>query len=383
MSADPDRKLRILFTFRAPVGGLFRHVYDLSKGLIARGHEVGFICDSTTGGERGNRLLAELEPLLTLGIHRVPMHRNPHPTDIRALALVRKLTRELKPDVVHGQGAKGGLYARLGGLLSPNSGPIRCYTPHGGSLNYYPGSLSHRGFMMIERVLEISTDLFLFESNFVLDRFNEFVCVSSHPTRIALNGLYPHEYEPVVPVENSTDFLYVGEFREAKGIDTLVEAMSLLAQDGLRPTITMVGSGPSEAKVRALIEQRGIDNLFTWRGVTPAAEAFRLGKIMVVPSRFESLPYIVLEAVAGRLPMISTDVGGIPEIVSRDYKYLIRPNSSLALADAMQDCLSRPFEDLKAEAAALSHNLRSSFTVELMVETILASYRDAITIRRP
>lgn len=383
MPADPDRKLRILFTFRAPVGGLFRHVYDLSKGLVARGHEVGFICDSTTGGERGNRLLAELEPLLALGIHRVPMHRNPHPTDIKALALVRRLVRELKPDIVHGQGAKGGLYARLGGLLSPGSGPIRCYTPHGGSLNYYPGSLAHRGFMKIERVLEFSTDLFLFESNFVLDRFNEFVCVSTHPTRIALNGLYPHEYEPVIPLENSTDFVYVGEFREAKGIDTLVEAMSLLAQDGLRPTITMVGSGPSEAKVRALIEERGIDNLFTWRGVMPAAEAFRLGKIMIVPSRFESLPYIVLEAVAGRLPMISTDVGGIPEIVSRDYKYLIRPNSALALADAMQDCLSRPFEDLKDEAAALSNNLRSSFTVELMVETILASYRDAIAIRRP
>lgn len=377
-----DRPLRILFTFRAPVGGLFRHVYDLSKALAERGHAVGFVCDSTTGGERGNRLLEELRPLLTLGIHRVPMHRNPHPTDLVALNLVRKLVRELKPDVVHGQGAKGGVYARLAGVFTPNSGPIRCYTPHGGSLNYYPGSLSHRLFMKIERVLEIGTDLFVFESQFVLDRYNEYVCYSQRPTIIALNGLYPHEFEPVSPRENASDFLYVGEFREAKGIDTLVEAMSILARKGMRPTITMVGSGPSEGPVRALIAQRGIGNQFNWRGVTPAAEAFRLGRIMLVPSRFESLPYIVLEAVAGRLPLISTHVGGIPEIVSRDYRYLIEPNKPKVLADAMADVLARPFAEVQAEAGALSDELRSRFTVDHMVDTILNGYRLALTQRR-
>ena len=377
-----SRKLRILFTFRAPVGGLFRHVYDLTKGLVAAGHEVGFICDSMTGGERGNRLLAELSPSLALGIHRVPMHRNPHPSDLQALALVRQLVKTLKPDVLHGQGAKGGFYARLAGVLTPNSGPIRCYTPHGGSLNFYPGSLAHRGFMLIERVLERGTDLFLFESQFVLDRYTEFVCLSKKPTKIVLNGLYAHEFEPVIPLETAADFLYMGEFREAKGIDTLVEAMSILTQEGIRPSIMMVGSGPSEERVHALTHERGISDLFTWRGVTPAAEAFRLGRIMVIPSRFESLPYIVLEAVAGRLPMISTDVGGIPEIVSHDYRYLIKPNDPVMLAHAMRDCLARPSADLRQEALALSDQLRSKFTVELMVETIISGYHQAITERR-
>lgn len=376
------RPLRILFTFRAPVGGLFRHVYDLAKELAARGHAIGFVCDSTTGGERGNRLLDELRPILTLGIHRVPMHRNPHPTDLVALNLVRKLVRDLKPDVLHGQGAKGGVYARLAGVFTPNSGPIRCYTPHGGSLNYYPGSLSHRGFMKIERLLDIGTDLFVFESQFVLDRYNEFVCNSKRPTIIALNGLYPHEFEPVQARENATDFLYVGEFREAKGIDTLVEAMFILASKGIKPTITMVGSGPSEGPVRQLIAQRGIGDQFSWRGVTPAADAFRLGRIMLVPSRFESLPYIVLEAVAGRLPLISTHVGGIPEIVSKDYRYLIAPNNPQVLADAMADALARPFARLQTDAGALSDVLRERFTVEHMVDTILDGYRIALTQRR-
>lgn len=380
--AEAERPLRILFTFRAPVGGLFRHVYDLVKGLVARGHQVGIVCDSMTGGPRGNALLAELEPDLALGLHRLPMHRNPNAGDIAVLRLIARLIRELKPDVVHGQGAKGGLYARLQGSFPPNSGPVRCYTPHGGSLNYYPGSFLHRVYMQIEKLLERGTDLFLFESRFIQDRYHEFVTVSRRPTVIALNGLYPHEFEPVQPNPDARDFLYVGEFREAKGINTLVEAMVLLSEQGLRPNVQMVGSGPSEERIRALIDKAGLTQSFCWRGVTPAATAFKLGRIMVVPSRFESLPYIVLEAVAGALPLISTNVGGIPEILAADYRYLIPPNNPKALADAMADALSRSQDSLAADARRLSANVNERFRVDLMVDTIVAGYRRALAERR-
>ncbi|MGL5446803.1 MAG: glycosyltransferase [Rhabdaerophilum sp.] len=382
MSAPSQRPLRILFTFRAPVGGLFRHVYDLVKGLVLRGHEVGILCDSSTGGARGNALLAELEPTLKLGLHRLPMQRNPHLSDVPAFRKVAELVREMKPDVVHGQGAKGGIYARLAGVLSPNSGPIRCYTPHGGSLNYYPGSLAHKIFMKIEHVLEHGTDLFLFESQFVLDRFNEYVTVSKRPTLVALNGLYPHEFNPVVPNPDARDFLYVGEFREAKGIDTFINALLILAKSGARPSVQMVGSGPLESRIREQIDEAGLTELFAWRGVTPAAEAFKLGRIMVVPSRFESLPYIVLEAVAGALPLISTDVGGIPEILARDYHYLIPPNDPIALSSVMADALSRPDAELRTDALKLSASVQERFRVDLMVDTIVAAYRNAMAERR-
>ena len=375
--------MRILYVFRAPVGGLFRNVYDVVSAMSARGHAVGILCDSQTGGARGEALLAELAPKMKLGIHRMPMHRNPHVTDIAALRKINALVREHDVEVLHGHGAKGGLYARLAGVLAPNSGPIRCYTPHGGSLNYYPGSLAHRGFMLVERLLERGTDLFLFESQFIRDRYYEFVCISGRPTKIALNGLYEHEFETVEPNPDATDFLYVGEFREAKGIDTLVEALFILANEGRHPTITMVGSGPSEERIRGLIEERGIEGQFRWFGVTPAAQAFRMGKVMVVPSRFESLPYIVLEAVAGKLPLISTNVGGIPEILPGDYRYLIRPNDPAALADAMRDVLSRPCEEIKAEAIVHSDEIKTRFNVPLMIETIESAYRDTIALRRP
>lgn len=382
MMPDGQKPLRILFVFRAPVGGLFRNVYDVSRALAGRGHQVGLFCDNMTGGARGEKLLAELAPMMALGIHRAPMYRNPHWTDLSALKTVRRLVKTLDIDVVHGQGAKGGLFARAGGIFAQRSGPIRCYTPHGGSLNFYPGSLAHKAFMKAERLLELGTDLFLFESRFIESRYHDFVHVPTRPAKIALNGLYDHEFDAVIPNPDASDFLYVGEFREAKGIDTLVEALFLLANQGHHPTITLVGSGPSEARIRALVAERGIADQFRWRGITPAAEAFRLGRVMVVPSRFESLPYIVLEAVAGQLPLITTDVGGIPEIVRRDYRYLIPPNDPARLAAEMRDAMNRPFADLQREAAALSSEIRTRFTVPLMVETILGAYRETIAKRR-
>ncbi|MCZ8181872.1 MAG: glycosyltransferase family 4 protein [Beijerinckiaceae bacterium] len=375
LPARAERPLRILYVFRAPVGGLFRNVFDVIRALAARGHSIGLLCDSQTGGERGERLLAQLAPLLPLGIHRMPMHRNPHWTDLPALMKIRALVRDHDVDVIHGHGAKGGLYARFPSFRKQGGRPIRCYTPHGGSLNYYPGSLAHKGFMFVEKLLESSTDLFLFESRFINDRYAEFVCRTEKPVVIALNGLHQHEFEPVVPREDATDFLYVGEFREAKGIDTLVEALFLLAADGVFPTITMVGSGPSEARIRQMIVERGLGGSFRWQGVTPASEAFRLGRIMVVPSRFESLPYIVLEAVAGQLPLISTHVGGIPEVLPRDYPLLIPPNDPARLAEAMRKAVQTPFEALRQTAARLSADVQTRFTVPLMVNTVEGAYR--------
>jgi glycosyltransferase involved in cell wall biosynthesis len=102
----------------------------------------------------------------------------------------------------------------------------------------------------------------------------------------------------------------------------------------------------------------------------------------VVPSRFESLPYIVLEAVAGALPLISTNVGGIPEILARDYHYLIPPNDPLALSAAIADALARPDDELRDDALKLSANVQERFRVDLMVDSIVAAYQTARSERR-
>ena len=111
-----ETSLKILHVMRAPLGGLFRHVLDLTHEQIARGHRVGLITNSTTGGTRADDALAELVPALALGLTRVPMTRLPGPTDISALAHVIARCHATQPDIVHGHGSKGGLYARLSGI---------------------------------------------------------------------------------------------------------------------------------------------------------------------------------------------------------------------------------------------------------------------------
>src|SRR5690242_2840855 len=99
--------LNILHVLRTPVGGLFRHVLDLTRGQIARGHRVGIVADSATGGPQANASLAEIAPFLALGVSRTPMRRAPGPADLPAMLHVMRRIADSKADVVHGHGAKG------------------------------------------------------------------------------------------------------------------------------------------------------------------------------------------------------------------------------------------------------------------------------------
>ena len=164
----PAPSLKILHILRAPLGGLFRHVVDVASGQSARGHRVGLIVDSTTGGARADAVLAELLPHLALGVQRVAMTRELSPSDIGALRVISQRISLLAPDVLHGHGAKGAALARLA-PGAPNA--IRVYTPHGGSLVYSPGTIRGAFYRKLEWLLRWRTDLFLFESAYVADLF--------------------------------------------------------------------------------------------------------------------------------------------------------------------------------------------------------------------
>src|SRR6202521_585018 len=157
MPARSDQPLRILHAVRAPLGGIIRHILDLANGQVNRGHHVGIIADSLTGGERADAALREIAPRPKLGVHRFAIHREPFPTDILAWAHFMRLIRRLKPDVLHGHGAKAGAFIRL----KPRSkDTIRVYTPHGGSLHYSLNTLKGNLYSRLERALMNSTDLF-------------------------------------------------------------------------------------------------------------------------------------------------------------------------------------------------------------------------------
>ena len=102
--------MKILHVFRTPVGGLFRHVRDLARGQSELGHEVGIICDASTGGSVAIDLLQSTAPHCSLGIERIQISRLPGFGDVSAAAAIKSHTRKLGVDIIHGHGAKGGLY---------------------------------------------------------------------------------------------------------------------------------------------------------------------------------------------------------------------------------------------------------------------------------
>lgn len=385
MSAAEGAPLRILHVFRAPLGGLFRHVLDVARGQAERGHEVGIFCDATTGGARADEVFSELAQTLSLGITRVPMSRYPSRTDVKAQLAEMALRRRLDPDIVHCHGSKGGVYGRIPALFSPGRRYVTAYTPHGGSFNYKPGSPEHKIYMTVERLLERATDMFLFESRFIAGRFEAHVGHQPRTDhRIVLNGISEAEFEPISHSAASFDLLYLGELRSAKGVDTLIDALALLRRrDGLVPRILIVGSGPDEAELKGMTVSRGIADQCVFEPPGPIRKALARARAMVIPSRAESLPYVILEAAAAAQPLISTDVGGINEIYGPRHRHrLIKANDPAILAEAIRAMLARSESERLAEAADLAAHVRQHFQLDAMVDGVIAAYRDALQARR-
>jgi glycosyltransferase involved in cell wall biosynthesis len=374
----PDRALNILHVFRAPVGGLFRHVIDLARGQIERGHRVGLIADSETGGERAEQTLAELAPGLAHGLTRIRMPRTPGFADFAVVSHLKRRIHESQADVTHGHGAKGGAFARL---ASTGRRTVRAYTPHGGSLWYEPGTVNGTIYLGMEKLLLRRGDLYLFESEYSSCVFARKIGDPPGVVRVVHNGVARAEFEPVELAPNATDLLFLGEFRILKGIDVLIEAMAILRAEGSGITATLIGDGPDAVAIRAAVERHGMSQRVRFMPPMPVRKALALGRIMVVPSRAESLPYVVLEAAAAAKPLIASRVGGIPEIYGPLADALVPPEDATVLAGA----ITRNLED-PATSAALAQKLHdrvaAGFSVDGMVEGILAGYRAALAVQQ-
>ena len=367
--------LRILHCLRAPVGGLFRHVVDLARMQTDAGHAVGLIADESTGGESAEAVFRDLAPELALGITRVTMPRQIGLADYPALKATQALAKGLNADVLHGHGAKGGAYARLAAQLLKRAGsPVKVfYTPHGGSLHFEPGTVQGVLFLGLERRLASLTDGLIFESAYSQRVYAQKVGTPNCPTRVIPNGLLPADFSGHTPNADASDVLFVGELRHLKGVDVLLDALAAIK--GL-PTATIVGSGPDEAAFKAQATALGLGGRVRFRGAMPAPKAFPLGRCLVVPSRAESFPYIVLEGAAARLPMLMTRVGGIPEITDGTATELLPPGDAAALAKSLAAFLINP-RPLLDNATQLRARVASRFTVARMGEDILDFYQAA------
>jgi glycosyltransferase involved in cell wall biosynthesis len=377
--ADSDKvdfaSLKIVHVTRTPVGGIFRHILDVASGQAARGHQVGIICDSTTGGERARAALAAIEPQMALGVSRVAIRRELTPADLMGFIAVSRRLAALNPDVLHGHGAKGGAFVRL--MSAPSA--IRVYTPHGGSLHYGNETLRGIVYGVIERFLSRRTELFLFESAFARNAYEAMVGAPRRIVRVVPNGISTAEMVPVEPNPDAADNVNVGEFRHIKGTDVLIDAVAELHRSGRPVRLAIAGDGEEGQALHEQVSRLGLKASVQFLGHTPARQAFAHGRLLVVPSRADSLPYVVIEAGGAGIPIIASGVGGIPEILGPDGN-VVPPKNPNRLAQAIAAALDDPAR-ARAGAERLRERVRTLFSQDAMVEGVLAGYGEAITAK--
>jgi len=354
-------------------------VRDLTHAQVAAGHKVGIICDSSTGGAYEDALFDSIRPQLELGVRRVAMQRHIGPGDLKAAWVAYKIIKELQPDILHGHGAKGGAYARMfGSLLRVSRYRVaRLYSPHGGSLHFNNSTPSGRALFALERGMErYATDQLLFVSEHERQTFLAKVGAPKAPSRLVYNGLQAEEFEPVAPAPDAADFLYIGMMRDLKGPDIFIDALARAQKTLEQPlTAVMVGDGDDLPKYKAQVASLGLNDQVRFHAAMPARAAFALGRTIVVPSRAEAMPYIVLEALAAGMPMIASGVGGIPEILGANSPALITPNAD-ALAKGMVSAMRDP--DALRRAMPSPETLKSRFGADVMARDIEHAYYAAL-----
>jgi glycosyltransferase involved in cell wall biosynthesis len=150
------------------------------------------------------------------------------------------------------------------------------------------------------------------------------------------------------PSVGHLSILFVGWIEPFKGVFDLLEAVKVLARDKSMPTfrVTLAGQGGSYDEARRWVESEGLAERVLFTGWVQDAERQALlqsADLFVLPSHTEGLPNALIEAMAAGLPVVATDVGSIPDVVTTGSEgILIRPKDVVALETALRELLTNP-----------------------------------------
>jgi glycosyltransferase involved in cell wall biosynthesis len=323
----------------ARVGGLERVVQGLARGQRERGHRVSVVAVIEPGAD----LEAFLGPLVAAGVeaHQVTVRGRDYLGERKA---VRRFLQQWKPDILHTHGYRSDV---LNGGMARRMGIATVSTLHGSSRM---GGFSHFFEWIQERALR---------------RFHGVVAVSA-PLRAALlaKGVPPRRLHLVpnawtagtVPLsrEQARATLgvrpeglrigWVGRLVSIKGPDVFLRALAGISGD---PSwrASMVGDGPEHGRADELVRSLGLTGRVDLHGAIPDAERlFPAFDVLVLSSRSEGMPMVVLEAIASGVPVVATAVGGVPDLLGERGGWLVRPEDPTALGSAIERALADPHE---------------------------------------
>ncbi len=261
-------------------------------------------------------------------------------TDFRVLPRLKRLLAETEPDLLHTflfhANVAGRLCARLAGLSCPVAASVRVEDPR---------PLHRWG----EKATSRWADVFIANSaslgGFLRDR------VRIPPAKIAVipNALLPmpavapRRFRTLLNLDRRIPLVVgVGRLHRQKGFDLLVEALALWPEMATRPVLALVGAGPEEARLKRLAMRRGVEGSLRFVGaMDSAAEALADADVVTIPSRWEGMPNVAMEAMALGRPVVATRVGALPELLG-EAGVLVPPGDPGAMATAIATLLANP-----------------------------------------
>ena len=351
----------------ADISGVGEQVLQLAAGLRARGHEVEIL----GRGPQGARGPKSLFPLTVV------------PPTLRRL-------RQFRPHVVQVHESDGGFAAAAVAILARSRSPVprlvallqvsyveelRAVRPlRCGSLVLgRPGRVERR-FRWLKAPMQIALGcLSAFLADLVLAPSRRTAGELEHDYGVsgvavlpnATGGLPVPPTEALAPPPAEVDLLFVGRLRLRKGLEVLLHALAELARRGIRPHLLVVGDGEHRAALEETTRQLGLGEQVSFAGKRGAAEVQGLlakCRALVVPSIYEGMPLVVLEAMSAGCPVVASAVSGIPEVVLDGVTgWLVPPEDPGRLAAALVEVWEDASE-ARRRGAAGKERVETEFT---------------------
>ncbi|MBN1874331.1 MAG: glycosyltransferase [Anaerolineae bacterium] len=341
-------KLKVLFITdwypnpQRPVEGVF--VKEHAKAVARFAEVVVLHSGDATPEIRGLwKVTRETNPEFTQGINTYRVHRH---TSLPVLSIALHLGSVLStyrrivadgftPDIIHAHVFYAGLPAVLIGKLYKIPVVI---TEHSSS---FPRKLINRRGIIMARLAFQNADFVLPVSQALQDSIESYGIKAKFriiPNVVDTSLFYPPT-SPKLP-SNVKRLLMVAlmDASHNKGLPILLQALAQLSPVNGDWHLDLVGDGPARLGYESMVQELGLTDKIAFHGIQPktkVAEFMRKADFFVLPSLWDNMPCVLIEAQSCGLPIIATRTGGIPEIVSEDTGVLVPPGDSIALHDAL------------------------------------------------
>ncbi len=349
MHAKP--RILIVVTL-AEIGGAQSYVRDLIPGLVEH-------YDVTVAAHGPGPLPAAVRARGARYVELRHVGRAISPRDVLGFFELWRLCRKLRPEIVHLNSSKAGVLGRIAGAAARV--PIRVFTAHGWAFKASPG-VAGRLYLWADRlVLPFTTAVICVSETERAAGIAAKTCVESR-TVVIYNGV-DTDVDVVKTSRRRVRIVSVGRLAPPKDFLTLIRAAARL--DPAHAELIVLGDGPERPVIEAEIARLGLTDRVTLAGeVDDVSRRLHDADVFVLSSKSEGLPISVLEAMAAGLPIVASNVGGLPELIEAGSNgTLVRPGDSKGLSRALAALVDDPALRLRQGGASRARVLKS-FSIE-------------------